>query len=101
MARGSDRSGRRLGHNVLVTDLRHVLVLPDRDAATELAEDIASRFDLPDEPRLVRELLAGEDDAEDAQWLVVVEDPDGDLSSQDVAALAKMAEEYGGWVEEE
>jgi hypothetical protein len=81
-----------------VTDVRHVLVLPDRDAAEELAEEIATRFALPDQPHLVRDALAGEDDAEDAQWLVIVEDPDGRL---DPDALEALAEERDGWLEEE
>ncbi|GHF42605.1 hypothetical protein GCM10010359_51420 [Streptomyces morookaense] len=78
--------------------VRHLLVLPDRDAAEEAAEEAASRLGLDDDPQIVREALAGEDDAEDAQWLVVVEDPDGEL---DVSALRELAEEYDGWLEAE
>lgn len=37
-----------------------------------------------------------EDDAEDAQWLLVVEDPDRRLDS---AALDAFAAEYEGWLE--
>ena len=79
-----------------MTDLRHVLVLPDRDTAEEVAALLQGRFSLPDEPRLVRDALAGEDDAEDAQWLVVVEDPSGTL---DRTALDAVAEQYEGWLE--
>ncbi|MFC7220485.1 hypothetical protein ACFQLX_20305 [Streptomyces polyrhachis] len=75
---------------------RHVLVLPDRDAAEEVAEEIAETFAPPSEPRLVRDALAGEDDAEDAQWLVVVEDPDGALPA---ARLAELAADREGWLE--
>ncbi|MCZ0979600.1 hypothetical protein O1L60_12410 [Streptomyces diastatochromogenes] len=75
---------------------RHVLVLPDRDAAEEVAEELPDRFGLSEEPQLVRDALAGEDDAEDAQWLVVVEDPDSRL---DPAALDALAAEYEGWLE--
>ncbi|MFF8604728.1 hypothetical protein ACF06X_02215 [Streptomyces sp. NPDC015346] len=75
---------------------RHVLVLPDRDAAEEVAEELPARFGVAEEPQLVRDALAGEDDAEDAQWLVVVEDPDGRLDS---AALDALAAEYEGWLE--
>ncbi|MBT2368301.1 hypothetical protein J7E88_23985 [Streptomyces sp. ISL-10] len=75
---------------------RHVLVLPDRDAAEDAAEELAGRFGVTDEPQLVRDALAGEDDAEDAQWLVVVEDPDGRL---DAHALDEFAAEYEGWLE--
>jgi hypothetical protein len=84
-----------------VTALRHVLVLPDRDAAEELAEDVAARFRLPGEPHLVRDALAGEDDAEDAQWLLIVEDPGGSLSPGDIAMMTRMVEAYDGWVEPE
>nr|WP_184503478.1 hypothetical protein [Streptomyces botrytidirepellens] len=76
--------------------LRHVLVLPDRDAAEEVAEALPERFGVAEEPQLVRDALAGEDDAEDAQWLVVVEDPAARL---DPAALDALAEEYEGWLE--
>lgn len=77
-------------------DVRHVLVLPDRDAAEEVAGLLAARFALAEEPRLVRDALAGEDDAEDAQWLVVVEDPGDGL---DTAALDAVAAEFDGWLE--
>ncbi|WP_328376922.1 hypothetical protein OG372_10915 [Streptomyces sp. NBC_01020] len=79
-----------------MSDVRHVLVLPDRDAADEVAGEIADRFGVADEPQLVRDALAGEDDAEDAQWLVVVEDPQERL---DPGALDAFAAEYGGWLE--
>ncbi|WP_405897681.1 hypothetical protein OG242_09210 [Streptomyces sp. NBC_00727] len=79
-----------------MSDERHVLVLPDRDAAEEAAAELADRFGVADEPQLVRDALAGEDDAEDAQWLVVVEDPDHRL---DATALDAFAAEYEGWLE--
>ncbi|MGW2282677.1 hypothetical protein [Streptomyces sp. NPDC001770] len=79
-----------------MSDVRHVLVLPDRDAAREVAEELPDRFAVGEEPQLLRDALAGEDDAEDAQWLVVVEDPDGRL---DAAALDAFAAEYEGWLE--
>lgn len=78
--------------NDRVSERRHVLVLPDRDAAEELPD----RFGVAETPQLVRDALAGEDDAEDAQWLVVVEDPDGKL---DAAALDELAAEHEGWLE--
>jgi hypothetical protein len=79
-----------------VSDVRHVLVLPDRDAAHEVAVLLAGRFPLPEEPRLVRDALSGEDDAEDAQWLVVLEDPRGDLDREGLDAVAA---EFDGWLE--
>ncbi|MFD6186325.1 hypothetical protein [Streptomyces goshikiensis] len=77
-------------------NVRHVLVLPDRDAAEEVAQEVVDRFGLSEDPRLVRDALAGEDDAEDAQWLVVVEDPRERL---DPTALDALASEYDGWLE--
>lgn len=81
-----------------MTDVRHVLVLPDRDAAEEAADEAAERFDLPRRPQLVRDALAGEDDADDAQWLVVIDDEDEEL---DPTALNALAEEFEGWLEED
>ncbi|MEV8396579.1 hypothetical protein [Streptomyces niveus] len=79
-----------------MSDVRHVLVLPDRDAAEEVAGELADRFGVLEEPQLVRDALAGEDDAEDAQWLVVIEDARARL---DPAALDAFAGEYEGWLE--
>ncbi|WP_031091856.1 hypothetical protein [Streptomyces sp. NRRL S-15] len=79
-----------------MSDVRHVLVLPDRDTAEEVAGELPDRFEVTEEPQLVRDALAGEDDAEDAQWLVVVEDPAARLDS---AALDAFAAEYEGWLE--
>ncbi|ALO08388.1 hypothetical protein AQF52_2794 [Streptomyces venezuelae] len=79
-----------------MSERRHVLVLPDRDAAEEVAEELPDRFGVAETPQLFRDALAGEDDAEDAQWLVVVEDPDGRL---DAAALDELAAEHEGWLE--
>ncbi|MEV7108252.1 hypothetical protein [Streptomyces atroolivaceus] len=79
-----------------MSDVRHVLVLPDRDTAEEVAGELPDRFGVTEEPQLVRDALAGEDDAEDAQWLVVVEDPAARLDS---AVLDAFAAEYEGWLE--
>ncbi|MFD8072202.1 hypothetical protein ACFV3E_06065 [Streptomyces sp. NPDC059718] len=81
-----------------MNDVRHVLVLPDRDAAEEAADEATERFDLPARPQLRRDALAGEDDAEDAQWLLLINDEDEEL---DPAALNELAEEFEGWLEED
>ncbi|MFF5024321.1 hypothetical protein ACWERI_10940 [Streptomyces collinus] len=80
-----------------MSDVRHVLVLPDREAADEAARALEERFGLDEEPRIVRDALAGEDDAEDAQWLVVLTDAEERL---DAAALDSFAGEWDGWREE-
>ncbi|MFD7225610.1 hypothetical protein ACFV9P_32125 [Streptomyces sp. NPDC059892] len=79
-----------------MSDVRHVLVLPDRDAAEEVARALGERFGVAEEPRLVRDALAGEDDAEDAQWLVVVEDPEARLGAED---LDTFVADWDGWRE--
>lgn len=71
-----------------VSDVRHVLVLPDRDAAEEAAQALGERFGIDEEPRLVRDALAGEDDAEDAQWLVVLRDEGERLDPAELDAFA-------------
>jgi hypothetical protein len=86
-----------VSEDVHVSDVRHVLVLPDRDAAEEAAEAVGDRFGLLEEPQLVRDALAGEDDAEDAQWLVVLTDPEARLSPKE---LDEFAAEWDGWHEE-
>lgn len=86
-----------VSENVCVSDVRHVLVLPDRDAAEEAAEALGDRFRLDEEPQLVRDALAGEDDAEDAQWLVVLRDAEGRLDPKE---LDEFVGEWDGWREE-
>ncbi|WP_037819261.1 hypothetical protein [Streptomyces sp. NRRL B-3229] len=80
-----------------MSDVRHVLVLPDRDAAEEVVEALRERFAVAEEPQVVRDALAGEDDAEDAQWLVVLHDEAGRL---DPGELDAFAGEWEGWREE-
>ncbi|MHC5906900.1 hypothetical protein ACVNF4_23790 [Streptomyces sp. S6] len=80
-----------------MSDVRHVLVLPDRDAAEEVVEELRERFGVREEPGVVRDALAGEDDAEDAQWLVVLRDEEGRLGAEELDAFAG---EWEGWREE-
>ncbi|MEU6905341.1 hypothetical protein ABZ935_08330 [Streptomyces coeruleorubidus] len=80
-----------------MSDVRHVLVLPDRDAAEEVVEALRERFAVVEEPQLVRDALAGEDDAEDAQWLVVLRDEEERLEPGE---LDRFAGEWEGWREE-
>lgn len=80
---------------------RLILVLPERDAAEELAEELTGRLgDSAAPPQVVREALAGEDDAEDAQWLVVIE-AYGELARSRCtpATLDALAAGYEGWLE--
>ncbi|GAA0933302.1 hypothetical protein [Nonomuraea longicatena] len=75
--------------------MRHLLVFAERDDAEEVAQTLGEWFGQV--PRVVRETLAGEDDAEDAQWVVVAEAVPG----ADVPRLDALAAEYDGWREPE
>jgi hypothetical protein len=75
----------------------YVLVLPDRDAAEAAAERLTEEHPALPEPELHREALAGEDDAEDAQWLVVLPSPLPPGLTP--AALDALAADHDGWLE--
>ncbi|MET9244395.1 hypothetical protein [Nonomuraea sp. NPDC003709] len=75
--------------------MKHLLVFAERDDAEEVAETLGEWFPALGVPRVVRETLAGEDDAEDAQWLVVVEGVDEGA----LARVDELVERYEGWRE--
>lgn len=80
---------------------RQLLVLPDRDAAEEVAEELSACWPDLGGLELVRDSLAGEDDAEDAQWLVVLEAPEETgWTADQLAALDAFAADHEGWREE-
>ncbi|MFE6055753.1 hypothetical protein ACFQ6N_33845 [Kitasatospora sp. NPDC056446] len=79
---------------------RQLLVLSDRDTAEEAAEELAATQPDLGELEIVRDALAGEDDAEDAQWLVVVEAPDTGWTPALLHVLDALAVEHEGWREE-
>ncbi|MDR3036643.1 MAG: hypothetical protein LBV78_26670 [Kitasatospora sp.] len=80
---------------------RQLLVLPDRDAAEEIAEELSARWPELGDVEVVRDSLAGEDDAEDAQWLVVVEAPEEDgWTPRLLTALDQLVAEQDGWREQ-
>ena len=72
--------------------MEQLLVFPERDDADRVARALGERFPELAAPRVVRETLAGEDDAEDAQWLVVTE-------GVDPPVLEALAWEHDGWLE--
>ncbi|WP_037899238.1 hypothetical protein [Streptomyces sp. NRRL S-350] len=91
-------------HTTDLTDVddphaRQLLVLPDRDAAEEAAEELGAAHPDLGEPEIVRDALAGEDDAEDAQWLVVVEPPATGWSPTHLHTLDTLAATHEGWRE--
>ncbi|MBB4930962.1 putative hydrolase of the HAD superfamily [Lipingzhangella halophila] len=73
-----------------------VVTLPERDDAEELAEQLETQGY---EPCLVhRDMLAGEDDAEDADWVIEVHTgPHGGPATFDEPHLQMLAENYGGF----
>ncbi|MFJ9695389.1 hypothetical protein [Kitasatospora sp. NPDC101183] len=78
---------------------RQLLVLPDRDAAEEAAETLAAELPGLDQPEIVRDALAGEDDAEDAQWLVVLDPPADGWTPALLHTLDTLAATHEGWRE--
>ncbi|SDL69331.1 hypothetical protein [Nonomuraea jiangxiensis] len=75
--------------------MSQLLVFDERDDAEEVARTLGEWFPRLGVLRVVRETLAGEDDAEDAQWVVVVEGLDGGALAQ----VDELVERYEGWRE--
>ncbi len=72
--------------------LEHLVVLPERDLAEEVAEQLAAEG--LTHVRVVREALAGEDDSEDHEWAVHVRTPDDGAW---VERLTAIAQAHDGW----
>ncbi|MBB5955098.1 putative hydrolase of the HAD superfamily [Saccharothrix tamanrassetensis] len=74
-----------------------LLVLHDRDEAAGLARELAGRGWTP--CAVHKDLLAGEDDAEDADWVVeLTTAPDGTPAHAHRAELEALVEPYDGFV---
>jgi len=73
-------------------DTEHLLVFPDRDAA-ELVAAQCGAAGLSD-VRVVREVLAGEDDSEAHEWGVYVRTP---AEPGYAAQFRALAERHDGW----
>lgn len=76
-----------------------LLIAPDRDGAESAAEAVVDAGLAATPPRIVREALAGEDDAEDAQWLAVVAAPGPGWTTAQLATLTDIAADHDGWTE--
>lgn len=78
----------------------HLLVFPEREVADAVADGLDRHVYVV---RVLRETLAGEDDADAAQWLVDVVD-ERDLSAAESAAerlrLTDLARDNGGWYDD-
>ncbi|MGN9842877.1 hypothetical protein ACTMTI_32620 [Nonomuraea sp. H19] len=75
--------------------MTQLLVFGEREDAEEVAGTLGEWFPEAGVPRVLRETLAGEDDAEDAQWLIVVEG----LDESALAKVDELVERYDGWRE--
>lgn len=77
------------------------MVLPDRDIAERIATEL--RDEGFTEVRVVREVLAGEDDGEAVEWAVyvrednVADDPGSGAESGLQERFAALAAEHDGW----
>ncbi|MGW0518973.1 hypothetical protein [Crossiella sp. NPDC003009] len=81
----------------ITTEQSLLLVLHDRQEAEDLAEEL--RADGWVVGGVHREMLAGEDDAEDVDWVVVLETaPDGLPASCWQDQLEDIAEAHDGFV---
>ncbi|HEY3503688.1 MAG TPA: hypothetical protein VGN37_12995 [Actinocatenispora sp.] len=74
-----------------------LIVLPDRDDAEDLAEELRTAGYAP--ALVHRDMLAGDDDAEDVDWVIeLTTAPDGGPASAAHEDLAALAETYDGFV---
>ena len=74
-----------------------LLVLHDRDEAEQLAAELTEQGWAP--CAVHKELLAGEDDAEDADWLIeLVTAPDGTSAAAHEEFLAALADRADGFL---
>ncbi|ANZ42854.1 hypothetical protein BBK82_18885 [Lentzea guizhouensis] len=73
-----------------------LVILPDRDEAEELAQELLEEGWAP--ARVHRDMLAGEDDAEDVDWVVeLTTAPDGTPASAHRPELDELAERHDGF----
>lgn len=81
--------------------IEHLLVFSEREVAEAVADGLDPHTYVA---RVLRETLAGEDDADDAEWLVHVVDPRS-LTDADAAGertrIAALARDNGGWYDDD
>jgi len=76
-----------------------LLILPDRDEAEELAQELLADGWGP--CAVHRDMLAGEDDAEDVDWVIeLTTAPDGTPASAHRDRLDEVAERHDGFTDE-
>lgn len=80
---------------------QHLIVVAERDLAEQIAAELAEEFE---QVRVVREAMAGEDDAEAVEWGVEVTEPNVIDTSRPVeqglrVRFTALAEGHDGWYE--
>jgi putative hydrolase of the HAD superfamily len=84
------------GYHRAVTD-SVLLVLPDRDDAERIAAQLRDAGYLP--ALVHRDMLLGEDDAEDVDWVVeLTTGPGGTPVGDTLATLRELADSHDGFV---
>ncbi|WP_030446421.1 hypothetical protein [Actinocatenispora sera] len=74
-----------------------LLVLPDRDHADRIAAQLRDAGYRP--ASVHRDMLLGEDDAEDVDWVVeLTTGPGGAPAGDTLAALRELADDHDGFV---
>lgn len=87
----------------MVTVIEYLMVLPDRDTAEEVADELSDNDEFA-AVRVVSESLAGEDDAEDVDWVVhvtvdTIDDPTSAVARGLAERFTALAEENDGWLD--
>jgi len=78
------------------------MVFADREAAEDVADQLLDDGEFAS-VRVVSEALAGEDDAEDVDWVVhVMLESDSSENARTLAErFTELAEKHGGWLDED
>lgn len=85
--------------------IEYLMVFPDRDVAEEVADQLSDDDEFAS-VRVVSDALAGEDDAEDVDWVVhvvvdTIDDPSGAVARGLAERFTALAEENDGWLDED
>lgn len=83
--------------------IEFLMVFPDREAAQDVADELVEEGGFAS-VRVVSEALAGEDDAEDVDWVVHVvadhlDDPTGPLAQEIAERFSTVAQDHDGWLD--
>lgn len=89
----------------MVPVIEYLMVFPERQPAEDVAEELSDGDEFAS-VRVVSESLAGEDDAEDVDWLVhvtvdTIDDPAGAVARALARRFGELAKEHNGWLDEQ